>query len=343
MLKCTVIGKFAYGYNILDGQTVKCDMIYKELIEKYGDDNISYVDTYKWKNNIVKTIKNSYNSIKNSNNIIIMPAHNGIKIFAPFFVFLNIFFKRKLHYVVIGSWLYNKVIESNFLKKNLKKFDNIYVETSKLKSDLENIGFTNIVKMNNYKKLEIIEKFPKFIKKDIINICTFSRVNYNKGIEDIINSVKEINSDVIKIELDIYGQIDKDYEERFLNIINISPDYISYKGLINADESVNYIKKYDLLAFPTKYFTEGIPGTIIDAYASGVPVISSKWENYSDIVIENVTGLLFEMNNVDELKDKLLYAYDNQNKIYEMKKNCLLEAKKYCYKDTLNVLFEKIK
>mgnify|MGYP002519543662 CR=1 FL=1 len=31
-------------------------------------------------------------------------------------------------------------------------------------------------------------------------------------------------------------------------------------------------------------YTEGVPGTIIDAYAAGLPIISAKWLNYGDIL-----------------------------------------------------------
>jgi hypothetical protein len=51
------------------------------------------------------------------------------------------------------------------------------------------------------------------------------------------------------------------------------------------------LKDYFALLFPTHFYTEGIPGTVIDAYAAGIPVISAKWESYSDVIDEGVTGI----------------------------------------------------
>lgn len=342
-LKCSVVGKFAYGFNILDGQTVKCDMIYKELVEQFGEKEISYVDTYNWKSSKVKMLKNAYKVIKDSDNVIIMPAHNGVKVFAPLFEILNLIFKKRLHYVVIGSWLFSKVQKNRLLKNSLKKFECIYVETKKLKEDLESIGFNNVVKMNNYKNIPIIKKKKQLKEKTVLKLCTFSRVNYNKGIEDIISAVNNLNGSSIKFELDIFGQIDKDYEERFNNIIKHSKNYIKYKGIIDSKKSIEYIQNYDLLVFPTKYYTEGIPGTIIDAYASGVPVIASRWQNCDDIVYDKKTGYIFEFNDINDLKSKLSYAYKNQKELIKMGQECTLEAEKYCNKAALNVLFSKIK
>lgn len=342
MKKCTIIGKFAFNNNVVDGQTVKCSTIYNELNDTYGIENIDYIDTYSWEKKIFRTLIKSYKALRNSKNIIILPAQKGIKFFSPFLSFFNLLYKKKLHYVVIGSWLYEKINKNFILKKSLKKFDAIYVETTLLKNKLEKMGFNNIYLMNNYKNLKITKRFQQFQEKKIIKICTFSRVNYNKGIEDIITVIKKLNLKKICFLLDIYGQIDENYIDRFEQVVKENKDYVKYKGLAEPNKSVQILKKYDLLAFPTKYYTEGIPGTIIDSYASGLPVVTSKWENYRDVIDDKITGICYEFNDLNDLEKKLLYAYNNQIKIYLMKKNCLKKAKEYCSKEILNILLKNM-
>ena len=53
-----------------------------------------------------------------------------------------------------------------------------------------------------------------------------------------------------------------------------------YCGIKDPKDSVKTLKNYFALVFPTRFYTEGIPGTIIDAYYAGVPVIASKWESF---------------------------------------------------------------
>ena len=343
MKKCTIIGKFAFGYNIMDGQTVKCKTIYDELVKEYGQDEISYIDTYKWKKSIIKTLFSAISSLKNSENVIMLPAHNGVKVFGPLLDIFNKKNKTKLHYIVIGSWLLDKVNKSVFLRKNLKKFTAIYVETTKLREELILLGFKNVYKMNNYKNINILNKkdIKKFENKKILNVCTFSRINYEKGIEDAINILNKINRKKILINLDIYGQVEEKFKEKFDELLKDN-SFAKYEGVIDSKDSVNIIKNYDLLLFPTRYKTEGIPGTIIDAYASGVPVLASKWDNYIDVVDENITGFLFNFNDLEDFENKLIYIYDNQKNIYEIKNNCLNKAKEFCNKEVLDILFEKI-
>ncbi|MFR3494185.1 MAG: glycosyltransferase [Blautia sp.] len=57
-----------------------------------------------------------------------------------------------------------------------------------------------------------------------------------------------------------------------------SPQYIRYKGMVPFNQSTEVLKNYDALLFPTYYEGEGFAGTIIDAFAAGLPVIASDWK-----------------------------------------------------------------
>ena len=196
--------------------------------------------------------------------------------------------------------------------------------------------------MKNYKNLNIIkeEEIKKFKDKKILELCIFSRINKEKGIIDAMSVIQFLNDNEYNFKLDIYGMIEKSFEKEFAEKLNECSKFVKYKGIIDSNKSVDVIKKYDLLLFPTKYYTEGIPGTIIDSYASGVPVIASNWQNCEDVVINKKTGLIFEFNNLTKFKEKLIYAYHNQKKIYCMKNNCIEHARLYCSIETLKPLFD---
>ena len=104
------------------------------------------------------------------------------------------------------------------------------------------------------------------------------------------------------------------------------------------DESVKVLKDYFALLFPTKFFVEGVPGTIIDAYASGLPVISSKWESFADVVDDKITGYGYEFDNLAALKKLLIDIADNPLMITSLKKNCLLKVDYYSASHLLEYL-----
>ena len=332
MKKVSIIGHFGFGKNLLNGQTIKTKIVANELCRLFGETDIYKIDTHSRIKSLIKAPFFVLQTLKNSKNIIILPAHNGLRIYAPLLYIFNKIYNHKLHYVVIGGWLPEFIKEKKWLSSCLRNFDYIYVETITMKQALEKQGFKNIFIMPNCKELKILDKSELiYDRNEPFKLCTFSRVMKEKGIEDAIEVVKTLNKEKGRVvfTLDIYGQIDKDQISWFEELKNEFPNYITYGGTVPFDDSVMVIKSYNAIMFPTRFYTEGIPGTILDAYASGVPVIASLWESCLDIIRENITGITYEFNSCDGLKQKINWVYENQIEWVAMKANCIKESHKY--------------
>lgn len=330
--KLFVIGHFGFGKELLNGQTVKTRILSDELKRQLGDDEVICVDTHGSKLKLIKTLLSLFGIAKRVENAVMLPAHNGVKILTPILLQLRRMYGVKLHYVVIGGWIPEMVKKNPSLCEGLKKFDGIYVETNTMKRAMEEQGFCNIFVMPNFKGLRALSREELvYAEQSPLKLCTFSRVMKEKGIEEATNAVKDINSNESKtvFELDIYGQIDPDQTEWFRSLESEFPSYIKYRGQVDYDGSIDTIKDYFALLFPTKFYTEGIPGTIIDAYCAGVPVLSSKWESYGDVVKENKTGYCYEFDNYQELVLKLRQMADDPKAFNKMKTVCLEESKKF--------------
>ncbi len=344
--KICVIGHFAFGKTMLNGQTVKTKILSDELDRIYGSENVGKIDTHGNKLKMAWYVLKAMFGMFCYKNIIILPAHNGVRVFVPVLSALRRISKCKLHYAVVGGWLADYIKDKDKVKKSLFKFDGVYVETTAMKNALNEMGYGNVFVMPNCKNLNILkEEELVYNTEKPYKLCTFSRVMKEKGIEDAINAVKAVNEKYGETiyTLDIYGQVDAGQIEWFENLQANFPDYVKYGGLVPFDKSEEVLKNYFALLFPTNYYTEGIPGTIIDAYAAGIPVISAKWENYKDIVIENNTGLLFEMQNNEEFTEKLTEVCGNVDKLNSLKVNCLKESEKYLPKNVLDLLIKNLR
>ena len=344
--KITLVGHFAEGKDFNDGQTVKTRNLHKALAGQYGDAAVKKVDTCGFIKRIIPFVFENAKSFLASSNTIIVPAHNGVKIFVPFFSFLNFFFKRKLSYAVVGGWLPEFLNSHKKVSKMLKKFSGIYVETGSMKTDLEKLGFTNVYLLPNFKYITPLteDKLVYNLNKPH-SLCIFSRIMQQKGVEDAIEAVKEINTETGKtvFTLDIYGPVDDGYKERFEEVKANMPEYVRYKGVIDSEKSVGVIKNYFALIFPTKFYTEGVPGTLIDAMAAGVPVISSLWVNHKDVFVEGVTGWGYEFDNLKQFKALLLKAAENPEEFLCMKKTALCQFKKYNPAELISVVIENLR
>ena len=332
MKKVGICGHFGFGKNLLNGQTVKTKSITKELVEEFGEEQIVCVDTHGGLRKIISCCIGVVGLMFKCKNIIILPAQNAIRVFIPLIVLLNKVLHRNINYIVIGGWLPTFLERKRLLRKYLKNVDHIYVETSTMQKKLEEQGFVNIIRMSNFKELDILpEQELIYAKEKPYKVCVFSRIMEEKGIEDAIEAIKSVNEKLSQniYLFDIYGQVEPSYEDRFKILCKEFPDYIKYKGAVPYDETVQVLKEYYAVLFPTKFYTEGIPGTIIDAYAAGVPIIAARWESYSDVVQEEKTGIGFEFGCKDEFKQILEEIANGERNLNDFKCNCIEFAQEF--------------
>lgn len=333
-----VVGHFTEN---ADGQTVKTNILVSALNTELGAGSIVKIDTHggvKALPNVLLLLLKNFSRCKA---LIMLPAQNGVKVFSPIFVILGKLFGRKIHYVVIGGWLPEMTKRKKWLAYFLKKFDGIYVETSSMKNALETQGFKSVFIMPNFKDLQILqEKDLVYTTKEPFAFCTFSRVMKEKGIEDAVTAIICLNKTAGKTvaTLDIYGKIDNGYEEHFAELKLSFPSYIRYKGVFPPNKSVEILKNYFALLFPTYYEGEGFAGTLLDALSAGVPVIASDWKYNKEIVRDNKTGVLIKNSLLDEIKK----AVGCPARFNAFKLQCLQEAKKYSPKIAIIPIVNKL-
>ncbi len=345
MKKICIIGHFGFGKVLLNGQTIKTKIITEEIENQFGKESLVLLDL----SGGIKRIPYLFFKIpfvlSKCDNLIMMPVENGLKFLTPLLSVWNSIFKRKLHYVVIGGWLPEFISDKKWLKKGLCKFHGVYVETNTMKLALEKYGLNNVFVLPNCKKLDIIPKDKLVYPVGIpLRLCTFSRVMKEKGIGTAVKIIKKVNDKLgyTAFSLDIYGQVWEDSKEWFAEIQEEFPEYVSYKGYADADKSVEILQDYYALLFPTHFYTEGMPGTIIDAYAAGIPIISAKWESYDDVIGDGITGIDYKFDDLQAFEDVLIKVANNPMMLLNMKINCIEEANKYRVDKAVQVLISEL-
>lgn len=325
--RITIIGHFGANKNILDGQTIKTKILYEEL-KKATNWDIKKVDTYYKKKNPLKLILDTLKCLVSTKDIIVLLSGNGMRMYFPILSFFSKVFQINVYHDVIGGNLDNYVSKYPRFKKYLNSFRVNWVETEGMKKKLQLQGIHNCEVMPNFKRLKIVEDY-KVEFSEPYHFCIFSRVMKEKGIEDAINTIEKINSDKGRkiCELDIYGRIDDGYVERFKKILKKSTDAINYKGMVPYDKSVEAIKDYYALLFPTYWDGEGFPGTIVDAFSAGLPVIATDWNCNGEIVENKKNGILYPNDEVKNLEEAIKWVIQNIDSMKEMKKNSIRSAK----------------
>ena len=347
MKKICAIGHYGLGKTLLNGQTIKTKIFTNQLAHVYGGHEIQRVDTHGGVRAILSVIFDLFSGMKECLNIIIFPSDNGLKIIVPLIAIFNLLFKRELHYIVIGGYLQDYLKEHKWITLLLKRYKGIYVETEPMKQALELSGFNNVFVVPNCKEINVLRNSEINNNiRDRFDFCTFSRVMKSKGIEDAVDAIEKINKKYGKTlcTLTIYGEVDKKEYEWFEALKHriSSIDGICYGGVVPFDKSVEALKDYYSLLFPTYYEGEGFAGTLIDAFAAGVPVIATDW-HYNSCIVKNLhTGIIYETSKTDKLQESIEYAIGHQEEWIEMKYNCLTLARELAPSNVVKLITQNI-
>lgn len=334
-----IIGCLADGAEMFDGQTVKTRLL-AEALSEIENVSVVKVDTYRYRYHALKTIFALLKCFCSCDLIFVLLAAGGRKYLFPVISIMNRVFKRKIIHDLIGGALAEDVKENPKIARHLNSFSENWVESRLMVEELFELGVRNARYVPNCKRLDPAQivvdgRFSRLP----LRACTFSRVTPKKGLESAIRAVSLINSnyEACKIELDIYGLIDEGYRDCFELAVAASNE-VSYKGVAEPGDSVRILQSYDVLLFPTEFYTEGIPGTIVDAFFAGLPVVSSRWKYHDELLSDGKTGYSYPFGKQDELIPAIQKIIDNPIVLNDFSHECMERARGYSYESFVRFL-----
>jgi glycosyltransferase involved in cell wall biosynthesis len=91
-------------------------------------------------------------------------------------------------------------------------------------------------------------------------------------------------------------------------------------GSRKLPQIVELMASSEYLVVPSVWY-ENFPRTIVEAYACGLPVIASRLGALEEIVIDGVTGLLFQPGSADDLARVVQWAHEHPQEMLRMGAN----------------------
>jgi len=203
--------------------------------------------------------------------------------------------KRKFIRKLVLSTMVDKIVT---VSKNLK---NRLINEIKIKPEkiihIPNGVDTN--KFNIYRKEFTRKKFG-FKKEDFI-IGIVARLDSIKNHKTLFFAFKEIVKNYPQVKLIIVGDgpLREELKEKSyqLGIKN----KVIFMG--ERDNVPEILKTFDIFVLPS--LNEGMSNTILEAMATGIPVIASNVGGNPELVIDGETGFLFPTNDVESLVQKI--------------------------------------
>lgn len=92
---------------------------------------------------------------------------------------------------------------------------------------------------------------------------------------------------------------------------------VGFLGRQSRADTLAAMRGAQYLVFPSEWY-EGLPMTIIEAFACGVPVIASRLGTMAEIVTEGKTGLLFNPGDTRDLAARMRWAHAHPDEMAAM-------------------------
>ena len=326
MKRVVTIGSFGFGEGNPSGQRIKSQNVYR-LLEEMGYD-VSYIEMIGiWIRPIaiIRMIK----GIWNSDAVFCMPAHRNLVTVFPFVGWLARIRKVAVHYVVVGGWLADFIQGRKRIQKILSSIAGIHCQTRELSDDLkERYNFSNTDVFPNFRITDY--KSTPHHTPGVLNLVFMARINKKKGLDTIfaVGDLLKANG-ISNVYIDFYGPIhteDKLYFEESIKQF----DFMRYVKSLDPSEIYPTLEKYDAMLLPTHYYTEGFPGSVLDAYISGIPVIVTKWKYATEFVDQEKSGIIVPFDDDGSGIFKAICSLmNNEDYLNSMKHGALIKRKEY--------------
>ena len=170
---------------------------------------------------------------------------------------------------------------------------------------------------NNITK-ESARKYLKFSKKDFIFLF-FGQIKPYKGVEDLLETFKQLIKKRKNVRLLIAGKCDNKDLKKMLNNYKeeLKEDVKIYTEHIKNDKIQYYFNCADAVVYPFKKITTS--GSVILALSFGKPIICPRIGNLKELP-DNL-GFFYKPGSKEALLDCMENAILNKEKLKKMEKN----------------------
>lgn len=132
------------------------------------------------------------------------------------------------------------------------------------------------------------------------HILFLGRLRKEKGIYELIEAAKILNSQGLSFKLTIAGDGDIERFQRVIDESNLT-DQIDLVGWVSGSKKDKLILSSDIFVLPS-YF-EGLPISVLEAMINRIVVVATNVGGIPDVVIDGSTGFLVESHQSTELAE----------------------------------------
>jgi glycosyltransferase involved in cell wall biosynthesis len=291
-----------FNKNNTGGVTILFELLIAELVNQKID--LTIIDTLK--KNHGGGIKTFFMAITKI--LKYMPKHDYISLhatpnsflyLAPITILFTKIFNKKLSIRLFAGDFFELYHKYGFVRRwiirfSLRNTTHLFFELKSLVKEAKKYN-KNTYWFPNVRNQNIQSFQNRIFNKRFVYIGS---INQEKGIDELCEAIQNLNKDII---CDLYGPFkyeNEKYSKSYFKNLNIS-----YKGSLKKNDVLKVMNNYDVLVLPSH--REGYPGVIIEAFAQGIPVITTNLLGILEMCKNNSDSILIDAKNTQQLLEAM--------------------------------------
>ena len=162
------------------------------------------------------------------------------------------------------------------------------------------------------------------------------RISKDKGIDDVVGVAQQLRASIPGLTLLLVGSVDPTDppSPTTLEVID-NAAWIEVTGWVS--DTAPFFRKMDVLIFPSR--REGLPNVLIEAAASGVPVVAYAATGSIDAVRDEATGFLVDVGDAQAIASKAEELLLDGNHLSALGKAAVRHASEHFRAELINELW----
>ncbi|WP_461879747.1 glycosyltransferase [Fusicatenibacter sp.] len=225
-------------------------------------------------------------------------------------------------FITINQADYEMVRKSLPVSGNIERIHGIGVELERFRA-----------KRNPYQIAQVRKKLK--IEKNEFVLIYVAEITENKNQIALLEVMEEISRKYSDIVLVLAGP---DHTKGNLQRIVEKKDLAKRVRFLGWRDDIP-----ELLAMSNVYVasskSEGLGLNIIEAMASGLPVVALKNRGHNELIQDGVNGFLIEQNDIQKFTERIIELYEDEQRRMEIVKNAQKSIERYETENVLNELW----
>jgi len=159
----------------------------------------------------------------------------------------------------------------------------------------------------------------------ILYVGHFARL---KGVDILIKAIAKLRIELPNIKLHLVGRGAVQHFALLAKKEGIDK-HLVFHDWVEHSKLPRYYKSADICVFPSRH--EGFGIVILEAMASGIPLIASDIPTFREIISDGIDGRLFKSEDADDLSRAVIALYQYPHLRKELSRNAFEKAKMYSW------------